>query len=214
MTTRSERRRKQRAKQKPTDANGEQPTQQDRYHPKPGPGQVFKRELIGAETGHAKRYRNIGATPLVLAFQRHALECDVEKKWRRDPRGNPPPAITAQDRLDCGEKFEKWWYNKMASPCRDSTIQGIGGGGQRTLTEVQERADRQIVYLRTKLSARNYLIVEAFCGEGHSMLDALRRAGVEAHPVGTAYRIREALDDLVCVITGRMQVPLLVPKTA
>jgi hypothetical protein len=46
------------------------------------------------------------------------------------------------------------------------------------------------------------LIIEAFCGEGYSMTEALKLAGVEAHPDGTAYRVREALDDLVQVMAA------------
>lgn len=184
------------------------------YKPKAGPGQVIKREMI-AEVGKGnatvKRYRNVGASPLMLAHHRDQLACDAERLWRKDPVHKRPPTIMAADRLDCGQKFEKWWYNKLASPSRDSTMQSVSGGGQRSLTEVQEHADRQLVNLRNRMSSRNYLIVEAFCGDGHSMKDALRIAGIETNRDGTAYRVREALDELVCVLTGRHQVPMLVP---
>lgn len=174
--------------------------------PKAGPGQVFKRELVGADTGHAKRYRNVGASALMLAFHRGALAGAGEGK-----SAPLPGQITAQDRLDCGEKFETWWDTKLASPGRDSTIQAVGGGERSELSENQQYADRQIALLRERMSGKNYLIVEAFCGIGHSMLDALRHAGIEAHPVGTAFRVREAMDELVAVITGRMLLPMLVP---
>lgn len=100
----------------------------------------------------------------------------------------------------------------MGSSGSDSTQMGTaGGGGSRSITEKQQIAGEQIARLRRLMSSRNFLIVESFCGYGYSMVDSLRRAGVEAHPVGTAFRLREALDELVCVLTGRQIVPLLVP---
>lgn len=177
---------------------------EERYKPKAGPGQVFKNELVGAETGHAKRYRNTEVTQLHAAFFAHKLDRPGEGGAAL-VRGQ----ITADDRKDCGDQFAQWHQMLHVSPSRDSTIQSVGGGEQRTLTEEQERAGRKMRDIRAKLSPKNYLIILAFCGHDHSMLDSLRYAGVEAHPVGTAYRVREALDDLVCAMTGRMAVPIL-----
>lgn len=186
----------------------------DTYRPKQGPGQVIKREMI-AEVGgghaKAKRYRNIGASPLILAYERGALACDAERAWRADPQHNRPPGIIAEDRKLCAEKFEKWWYERMASPNRDSSQPSIPGGGHRSMTETQQLAGEQVRLLRDRMASRNYLIVEGLVGMGHTMVEALRYAGVEVHPVGTAFRVREALDDLVCAITGRQLVPILVP---
>ncbi len=171
------------------------------YKPKAGPGQTIKREMI-AEVGggHAmvKRYKNIDASPLMAAYDREQL--------------HGPGQATAEERRDYGTKFAKWHYERVCSPSRDSTQQGVGGSaGSRSITEVQQLADRQIAHLREKMFTPNFLIVEAFCGDGYSMIDSLRRAGVEAHPVGTAYRVREALDELVCILTGRIRVPFIVP---
>jgi hypothetical protein len=178
----------------------------DADRPHQGPGQVFVSELIGADSGHARHYRNVGASPLMLAYHRGALAGPEEGK-----SAPLPGQITAQERFDHGQKFENWHETLHASPSRDSTIQSISGGAPRTLTEEQEYAGRQIAWLRGKMTAKNFLIIVAFCGQGYSMLDSLRQAGVEAHPAGTAYRVREALDELVCVLTGRLQVPILVP---
>lgn len=207
MSKKSKRRVKSQAMSLGDVAKGDGPI--DRYRPKPGPGQRFKRELIGAETGHAKRFRNVDVTPLQAAYDRGQLAGIGEGK-----SAPLPSQITAEDRLNCGEKFYKWWYTKQASPSHDSTIPTISSGRQRDMSDNQEVAVRQVAYVRSRLSSRNFLIVAAFCGEGYSMLDSLRYAGVEAHPYGTAFRIREALDELVCVITGRLLVPLLVPGEA
>lgn len=179
--------------------------------PKTGPGQVFRRELIGAETGHAKRYRNIAATPLGLAYETGKLASDAEWDWAKSPGNHRAPGILAVDRRDCGEKFYEWYRVRMGGGTRDSSQPVISAGYTKTLTETQEHVGRQLAFVRDKMSKQNFMIVEAFCGEGWSMLESLRKAGVEAHPVGTAHRVREALDDLVCVMTGRQLVPMMVP---
>jgi hypothetical protein len=188
------------------------------YRPKEGPGVVIKREMlneVGSGLAKTKRYRNIGSSPIRLAYHRGALVCDSERDWRADPRGKVAPAIMADDRLDCAEKFERIWYDRMGVSHGDSTVPRVsGGGGSRSMTDIQQEAGEEIETLRKHMADRNYLIVEGMCGMGYSMLDALRYAGVQAHPVGTAYRIREALDDLVCAMTGRKIVPMLVPGKA
>jgi hypothetical protein len=182
---------------------------EEQYRPKEGPGQVIKREMIatvGGGQSRTKRYRNIGASPLLLAYYSGKLAGPDEGRAHA-----PASIITADDRKNCGEKFEKWWYSRMGASSRDSTQPTISGGGHRSMTEKQEEASQEIAMLRKRMSSRNYLIVEGFCGIGYSMLDALRYAGVDAHPVGTAFRVREALDDLVCCMTGRQLIPILVP---
>lgn len=169
----------------------------EEFAPKPGPGQVFTRERIGKDEGERKRYRNVGESPLALAYHRGQLHAVGESRDR-------PAAgtISADERHDCGQKFERWWYVKQSSPGRDSSQPGIGGG-RETWTERQEQASDQLVRLRGNMAPRNFAIVVAFCGEGYSMIESLRLAGVEAHPIGTAFRIREAMDDLVHAMTGR-----------
>jgi hypothetical protein len=187
------------------------------FRPKDAPGVVIKREMVsevGKGNKQHKRYRNVASTPLSLAYHREALTCDLENAWIKNPRANPCPAIMAKDRYDCGQKFERIWYERMGIGHGDSTIPRVSGGSMRSMTEVQEEAAQEIAQLRARMADRNYLIVEAMCGYGHSLVDALRHAGVQAHPVGTAYRIREALDDLVCAMTGRRIVPMLVPGRA
>ena len=126
----------------------------------------------------------------------------------------PAPAITAKDRYDCGQKFERLWYERLGVSHSDSTIPRVSGGTLRSMTELQQEASEEIHGVRSRMGERNFLIVENLCGYGHSLPDALRIAGVACHPVGTAYRIREALDDLVCAMTGRRIVPLLVAGRA
>jgi hypothetical protein len=219
LTSRAHRRARRRAKAEAMAANGMADIDREQiYRPKEGPGVVIKRELLSeVASGHAKtkRYRNIGSTPLRLAYHRGALVCDSEREWRAAPTGKVCPAILADDRLDCGEKFEQHWYARMGVSHGDSTVPRVsGGGGSRSMTELQQEAGEEIERLRKRMAERNYLIVEGMCGMGYSMLDALRYAGVQAHPVGTAYRVREAFDDLVCAMTGRRIVPMLVPGKA
>lgn len=164
-----------------------QPPSEPVFHPKAGPAQIFTRELVGADTGHAKRYRNINASPLLLALHRGQLD-----------GGNK---ITAADRFSCGEIFAKQWRLAFSTGGRDSTNPGIGGG-VGGFTEARQDAGRAVQRYRARMAAANYAIIEAFCGDEFSMVESLRRASVEVHPVGTAYRVREALDDLVGAITG------------
>lgn len=209
MTSKAEKRARRR-QQAPAETHAADET----YRPKDAPGVVIKREMISeVGGGHAKvkRYRNIGASPLALAYNRGALICDAERAWRADPRKNVCPAILAEDRRECGEKFERLWYERMGVSHSDSTIPRVSSGGYRSMTEVQEEAAQEIAKLRNRMASRNYLIIENLCGFGYTPVDALRKSGVQCHPVGTAYRLREALDDLVCALTGRQIVPILVP---
>lgn len=169
------------------------------YKPKAGPGQVFKRELVGMKSGHAKRYRNIGATPLLLAYERGQLDCAEDRNVPCTDR------ITAEDRFSAGERFEETWQTVNRTGMRDSTDVGIGGHSGLFWTEARQDASDRLHELAARMQSTNYRIVAAFCGVGHSMVSALRIAGVVVHPVGTAYRIREALDDLVRAMTGRGQ---------
>lgn len=179
-----------------------QEAEPDQPRPKPGPGQHFRREMIdkigpGKQT---KRYKNINASPLIAAFERGQL------------RGPKDDDLAARERFDYALKFERWWLAMHGTgSSRDSTNPGIGGGQGRTFSEEHEHGKRQIRLVREKMASRNYLIVEALVGDGYSMIDSLRRAGVETNRDGTAFRVREALDDLVCVLTGRLPVPIVVP---
>lgn len=207
MPSKAQKRAKARLKAPPQD--NPQAPQEARYVPKAGPGQRFKREMIPVLAGgraETPRYRNTQITPLQAAYERGQLAGPEEGK-----AAPAPGQIIANERFEYAEKFELYWYTLLASPSRDSTIPTISSGGTRSLSELQQIAGREIQRLRGRMAARNYLIVEAFCGNGNTMVEALRHAGVEAHPVGTAFRVREALDDLVCAMTGRLQVPLLVP---
>jgi hypothetical protein len=208
MTSKSEKRARRKAQQPAVPGSESEPD----YKPKAGPGQVIKREMIPAVGGghsRQKRYRNIAASPMLLAYYRGALAGPGENAPNA-PKGQ----ITAEDRKDCAEKFERWWYERMGVSHGDSTIPRISGGGSRSMTEMQQEASEENQVLRERMSSRNFLIVEGFVGIGYSMLDALRYAGVQAHPIGTAFRVREALDDLVCAVTGRQLVPMLVPGKA
>lgn len=172
---------------------GTQPDGAEIYHPKVGPGQVFVRELIGADTGHAKHYRNMAHSQLLLAFHRGKLV---------GPDDNRRGAITADDRKNCGERFANWWRTKQASTGQDSTVPRVSGGEHEPFTERQQIASNQIARVRGRMERSNYRLVEKFCGEDYSMSETLRLTGIAVYPSGRAFRIREALDDLVQAMTG------------
>ena len=157
------------------------------FHPKPGPTQVFITELVGMRTGHARRYRNIGASQLVLAFERGKLASPNDDK------------ITQDHRKLAGEQFEKM-FSTLHGTTRDSTDVSVHATDGLFLTERREDAGRKIARLKRTMARANFLIVERFCGYGFTMVESLRGV-VECHPDGTAHRVREALNELV-IVTG------------
>lgn len=160
------------------------------FKPKAGPGQVFSREFVDARSGHAKRYRNVGVTPLDLAYHRGQLDNPKNSKCRQ----------TAQDRLTAAKKFERWFYMLHAEGRVECGLFVSGHSGEY-FTEKQQEAGEMIARTRLAMEKNNFQIVARFCGKGHTMADALRGV-IDVHPDGTAYRVREALDDLVRVTTG------------
>jgi hypothetical protein len=166
------------------------------YRPKVGPGQVFQRELVGMETGHAKRLRNIAASPLSLAYHRGQL-C-------------VPPGcrstVTAEDRRATGEWFERLWATVHSSGMRDSTDLGINGSDRLFWTEPRQNASNEIARIEKALPVKDFTIIRCFCGEGYSMIESIRRAGIPVAPGSTALRVCEAIDELV-YMTGRASRP-------
>lgn len=172
------------------DALEEQVVLEEQYRPKAGPGQVFKRELIDLASGQEKRYRNIAATPMLLAYEHGKFA---------SPDANDP--ITADDRWIAAEKFERLFYQRSSS-AKDSLDRGIGGGTGLFWTEVRQNASDALANIRQRMHYKDFIIVERFCGMGYTMVESLRGV-VQVHRDGTAFRIREALDDLVAVTTGQ-----------
>jgi len=164
--------------------------------PKSGPGQVFKDELIDMQSGYAKRFRNIGYSPLVLAFYRGHLVTTY-------PPGFAESLIVAADeRLDAGEQFERTWFVMHRSGSRDSTVMGISGYTGLFWTEAKQLASDRIADIRHTLSRNDFAILQAFCGEMHPAPVALARAGVPFNPKQPWPRICEALDGLVYMQRG------------
>lgn len=154
-----------------------------RFVPKAGPGQVF------VEEGTAiSKFRNIGEHPLTLAFERGKLlgpGDDVDK---------------ATARFESGDRF-RTAFERMGRSGRDSTeLVGVAGGRSGApWSQSQRDAMRFLQRCREDMAPNNFAIVWKFCGEGWAMPDACRAAKVVVHPDGVAYRVREALDDLVQV---------------
>lgn len=159
--------------------------------PLPGPGKVFIQELVDAQSGHAKRHRNIGDTPLSFAYYGNKLSGP----------GDVVSGIMAADRYSAGERFYALW--RAREGCGRNIFERIGGSDHHWWSDPKADASEIVGRLRAKMYGKNFLIVQHFCGEGYSMAQAVRRAGIDSHPNGIIPRVREALDDLVTVMTGR-----------
>lgn len=159
--------------------------------PLPGPGKVFIQELVDAQSGHAKRHRNIGDTPLSFAFYGDKL---------KGP-GDVISGIMAADRYSAGCRFEMAWRAREGGG--RNIFERIGGSDHHWWSDPKADASEIVGRLRAKMYGKNFLIVQYFCGEGYSMAQAVRKAEIDSHPNGIIPRVREALDDLVTVMTGR-----------
>ena len=155
-----------------------------RYAPKPGPSDVYIRELVSARTGREERYRNIGEHPLTLAHARGRI---------------------SDEQFVAGEEVRRLCEMRGLSG-QDSTLMTPGSGGAGpsvVITEAQLDAARRLERLRGRLKDRDWRIVEKFCGEGWSMAEAVRAATL-CHPSGVLFRVQEALDELVAACGRRI----------
>jgi hypothetical protein len=144
---------------------------------------VYVREFVSAPTGREERYRNIGEHPLTLAHARGKI---------------------SDDQFAAGEQLRRL-YELCALSGQDSTTMtpGSGGAGAASpITVAQLDAVRRIEQLRSRLKNRDWIIVERFCGEGWSMVEAVRAATL-CHPSGVLFRVHEALDELVAALGAR-----------
>jgi hypothetical protein len=150
--------------------------------PKTGPGGVYIREFVSARTGREERFRNIGEHPLTLAHARQKI---------------------SDEQYAAGNEFRELCELRLGSN-RDSTdmVPGAGGGGADVrFTQTQIDAARELERLRARIKTRDWIILERFCGEGWSMVEAVRAATL-CHPSGVIFRVQEALDELVAARGG------------
>ena len=152
--------------------------------PKPGPGDVYIREFVSARTGREERYRNIGEHPLTLAHARRKI---------------------SNEQFAAGDEFRALCELRLGGS-RDSTdmVPGAGGAGAGLgFNQVQIDAGRALERLRARIKTRDWIILEKFCGEGWSMVEAVRAATL-CHPSGVLFRVQEALDELVAAREERI----------
>lgn len=163
--------------------------------PREGTGRVLKRELLDAKSGHSVRFRNVAVTPLTLAHHRGHLDDPPDpKKFHR---------ISGDDRLAAGEHFERHWRTIHASDMRGSSLEvSTRASSGLFWTESRQASSDEIARISRAMEHSNFAIVRAFCGDCLSLPDALRVAGVDVHPDGRAFRLREALNDLVRATHG------------
>ncbi|HEY1615158.1 MAG TPA: hypothetical protein VGF97_15845 [Rhizomicrobium sp.] len=147
-----------------------------RLVPKAGPGGFYVREFVSARTGREERYRNLGEHPLTLAHGRKRI---------------------SDTQFEAGDAFRTLWEMRAASG-HDSTdmAPGSGGSARTPFTQVQVDAIRRLDRWRARIKRRDWIILEKFCGEGWSMVEAVRAATLW-HPSGVLLRVQEALDELI-----------------
>lgn len=145
-------------------------------------------------TTNKKRWRNQGEHPLELAFLKgrlHGTGKDVDDN-----------KAIARLRYDAGDWFRQK-YEATMTPGRSSMEPAIGGASptaRTTLADAQIDASRFIARVRDAMGeTATFRIIEAFCGQGYPMVDALRLAGVPFAPQGVLPRILESLDVLARV---------------
>ena len=134
-------------------------------------------ELVSARTGRELRYRNIGEHPLTLAHVR---------------------ARISDEQFAAGDEFRTLYEMRMLSG-RDSTDLVPAGGGARSdlpFAQAMVEAMRRLGHIRERMKRRDWIIVERFCGEGWSMVEAVRAATV-CHRSGVLQRVQEALEELI-----------------
>lgn len=152
-----------------------------RVKPRPGPGAVLVEELVSAKTGREKRLRNVGEHPLTLAHARGKL---------------------TDEQFAAGEEVRRLCELRGVSGLDSTTLASGGGSGSRVpFTQAQVDAVRALDRLRQRLKARDWIIVEKFCGEGWSMAEAVRAATL-CHPSGVVMRVQEAMEELVAARGG------------
>jgi hypothetical protein len=111
--------------------------------------------------------------------------------WRREK--------ISQDQYLAGLTF-RVQFEKLHRTGRDSTqTLGISGGSGDSFTDQQQRAGREIGKMREVMSAKDFMIVEFFCGYGHNMTAAVLKIGHYPKD-GIKYRLQEALDSLVTAL--------------
>lgn len=168
-----------------------QPALEAPHEPNRNQGQIYKQELVDATSGHAKRFRHVSTTPLSMAYHAHKLK----------GAGDVVSGIMEDDRYAAGERFAVLWYKRESTG--GNPFERVGGGDRYWWNDTKADASDIVRRIRERMYGKNFAIVQAFCGEGWSMAASVRKAGVESHPNGIAPRVREALDDLVTVMTGR-----------
>lgn len=142
---------------------------------------MFVEERVGEKGAQERRTRNIGEHPLTLAHAKGRI---------------------SDEQFAAGEEVRQLWELRALSGHDSTTLSTGGGSGARLpFTQSQVDAIRRLDHFRDWLKARDWIIVEKFCGEGWSMADAVRAATV-CHPSGVLMRVQEALEELVAARGG------------
>jgi hypothetical protein len=140
---------------------------------KVGPGQIYVRERSGNALNAPMRFNNVGNHPLDLA---HA-------------RGKILSSLYA-----AGTEYRDM-FELRARSGRDSTDPSPGGAGSTApWTQTQADAINQLKDIEHQLKPADLVIVRKFCGEGFSMVEALRAANIPFSAHGVVDRVCEALE--------------------
>lgn len=136
---------------------------------------------LSTVAGSKKGYRNKNEHPLTAAFD-----------------SNPPKI--ASDEFAAGEIYRSF-YAAMFPAGRDSTQLTVVAGSGQIVADINVDASRAISAIERRLSNPWKIIVQKFCGEGHSARQACCDAGL-GDPRETWANIRLALSKLSTAIEG------------
>jgi hypothetical protein len=142
---------------------------EEQYVPKPGPGQVFIQE---GDDIH-RHFVNVG-DPLDFALSRDQITSEM---------------------FSAGNTFRVLFAKLHRSGTDSTQALNLKGGAGTGFTDVQAEAGASLANIRDRMSARDYRIVQLFCGEAHAMAEAVQRV-TPCHPSNIKYRMAEALEGL------------------
>lgn len=153
--------------------------------PKQGPGQVHVVEDFNVgKVATAKRVRNIGESPLTLAFHRGQLQMGRK-------------GVSDELRYAAGKEYGNL-VACLARSGRDSTdMDRIAGGSGACITEAQADAARKLISIDSHMKPGDRKIIRRVCGEGWQPAEAVREAIGTAYERATIPRLCEALDCLI-----------------
>jgi len=126
--------------------------------------------------GRSLRWVNSGEHPLTLAYHQGRITFEQF----------------------CAGEHLRTLCERLNSSGRDSTdLERVRGGGQQTpWSRAQAESAQEIGRIKQRLSRADYTICRKFCGEGYTMVEAVRAARIRFDKNRVTARVCDALDAL------------------